>query len=338
MKRHANVSIFVPHIGCPQQCSFCNQHAITGGARPPLPEDVRAAAETAARQLGGGAQNAEIAFFGGSFTAVPREYMLSLLKIAEKSVKEFGFAGIRCSTRPDAVDRETLALLREHGVTAVELGAQSMDDGVLAANRRGHTAAQTEAAAQAVRESGFELGLQMMTGLWKDTEEKALRTAERLLACRPDTVRVYPAVVLRGTELAGRYERGEYRPQTLEEAVSLCAKLLMRFEEAGVRVLRMGLHAERDVEEQKLAGPYHPAFGELVQSRVFLERLLPALDARGPGAYRVGVHPRGLSVALGQKRSNLAMLLESGYEVSFQPDEEVPRGQFAIEQTRGPSN
>ena len=336
--KHANVAVFVPHIGCPRQCSFCNQRAITGGAKAPSPEDVRAAAETAARDLGDRAGGAEIAFFGGSFTAVPREYMLSLLEIAEKSVKDFGFAGIRCSTRPDAVDGEVLQLLRDYGVTAVELGAQSMDDEVLAANRRGHTAAQTVLASRLVREAGLELGLQMMTGLFRDTEEKTLETAEKLIACRPATVRVYPAVVLRGTELALKYERGEYRPQTLEEAVGLCARLLRRFEAAGVKVIRMGLHAERDVEEQKLAGPYHPAFRELVQSRVFLERLLPQLQRRGPGAYAIRVAPQSVSEAVGQKRGNVEALRRAGFQAVFVQDPSVPRGQFRIGQQRGPED
>lgn len=331
MSRHSNISIFVPHIGCPRQCSFCNQHAITGGAKPPAPEDVSRTCREAARALGAGTADAQIAFFGGSFTAVPREYMLSVLEPARTAVKEFGFAGIRCSTRPDAVDGEVLALLKSYGVNAVELGAQSMDDEVLRKNRRGHTAAQTEAAAKLVRAAGLELGVQMMTGLWGDTDETARKTVKRLIALQPDTARIYPTVVLPGTVLAELYERGEYRPQTLEEAVEQCAGLLALFEDAGVRVIRVGLHAEQDVNEQKLAGPYHPAFRELVQSRVFLERLLPELNVRGPGAYRVRVNPRSLSVALGQKRGNLEILSKAGFAVQIYTDEAVPRDGFLVE-------
>lgn len=328
--KHANISFFVPHVGCPRQCSFCDQHAITGGAEPPSPEDVEKICAEAARRLGGRVKNTQIAFFGGSFTAIPREYMVSLLEPACRAVKEYGFTGIRCSTRPDAIDWETLELLSKYSVTAVELGAQSMDDKVLEMNRRGHTAAQTAEAAGLIKSFGMELGLQIMTGLYGDTEETALRTVESIIALHPDTVRIYPTVVLPGTKLAELYKQGEYRPQTLEEAVDLCAKLLPRLEDAGVRVIRVGLHAEQNVEARKLAGPYHPAFRELVQSRVFLDNLLPALEQRGTGSYIVKVHPKAISVALGEKRSNLERLKSRGFTVDFVQDGKVERGRFEI--------
>jgi len=328
--KHANISFFVPHVGCPRQCSFCDQRAITGGANPPSPEDVERICAEAAKRLGDRVRNTQIAFFGGSFTAIPREYMISLLEPAGKAVKEYSFTGIRCSTRPDAIDRETLELLSRYGVTAVELGAQSMDDRVLEMNRRGHTASQTAEAARLIKSFSMELGLQIMTGLYGDTEETAVQTVESIIALHPDTARIYPTVVLPGTELAELYERGEYRPQTLEEAVSLCAKLLPRLEGAGIRVIRVGLHAERDVEARKLAGPYHPAFRELVQSRVFLNSLLPALKERGAGSYTVGVHPKTISVARGEKRSNVERLENRGFSVEFVQDERVERGRFEI--------
>ena len=317
--KHANIAIFVPHLGCPQRCSFCEQNTITGAnhAPPPTPEDVLAAAETAAKSLGNRAGEAELAFFGGSFTAIDRGYMLSLLGAAKASVRRYGFRGVRCSTRPDAIDEEVLGLLRAYGVTAIELGAQSMDDGVLRANRRGHTAAQTEAAAELIRGSGFELGLQMMTGLYQDTDETALETARRLTALRPKTVRIYPTIVLPGTELARLYEAGAYRPQTLDEAVALCARLLGLFEGAGVRVIRMGLHPGPELEAKRLAGPYHPAFRQLVESRIYLERLLAELEPAGPGDYTVEVASRDLSTALGQGKRNVRELARRGYRVTF---------------------
>ncbi len=329
--KHANISFFVPHAGCPNQCSFCDQHAITGGARPPSPKEVEETCERAAARLGSRAAESQIAFFGGSFTAVPREYMVSLLEPACKAVKKYGFAGIRCSTRPDAVDREVLEVLSKYGVTAVELGAQSMDDRVLAMNRRGHTAAQTAEAAGLIRAYGMELGLQMMTGLYGDDDQTALATVESFIALRPGTARVYPTVVLSGTYLAELYKKGEYRPQTLEEAVALCAQILPRLEGAGIRVIRVGLHAERDVEARKLAGPYHPAFRELVQSRVFLESLMPALQALGAGAYTVKVHPKSLSVAVGQGKRNVSLLKDAGFFVTFLPDGSVEQGGFTAE-------
>lgn len=327
-----SVAFFVPHVGCPQRCSFCDQHSITGGAEPPTPAQVWETAQAAAARLGPRAGETELAFFGGSFTAIPRAYMLALLEPARAAVERFGFRGLRCSTRPDAVDGEVLALLKAHHMAAVELGAQSMDDGVLALNRRGHTAGDTARAAGLVKAAGLELGLQMMTGLYGSTPEKDLDTARALIALGPDTARIYPTVVLEGTGLAELCRAGAYRPQTLEEAVALCARLLPLFEEAGVRVIRLGLHAQREVEARRLAGPYHPALRELAESRLFLEKLLPALEARGPGPCRVRVNPRGLSAAVGQRRANVQELARRGFAVGFVPAEEVPRGAFVIEE------
>lgn len=328
--KHANIAIFVPHVGCPGQCSFCNQHTITGGAHAPTAETVEDICRTAAADLGVRASSAQIAFFGGSFTAIPREYMISLLKPAHEAVKQYGFAGIRCSTRPDAIDEETLDILAKHSVTAIELGAQSMDDGVLEMNRRGHTAAQTEKAARLINLRGFELGLQMMTGLYGDTDEIALQTCDKIISLRPKTARIYPTVVLPHTLLAQLYSNGEYRPQTLDEAVELCAKLLPRFESAGVRVIRMGLHAENDVEQNRLAGPYHPAFRELVESRMFLNRLLSELQGAEGDDFIVYVNPKTVSVAVGDKKSNIKKLQEYGYRVTVKQDVSVPRGEFFV--------
>lgn len=328
--KHGNLAVFVPHVGCPHRCSFCDQRAITGGAEPPGEDFVRLAAQQAAEALGPRVKETEIAFFGGSFTAVPTDYMLSLLTAARWAVKEFGFMGIRCSTRPDAVEEPVLSLLEEYGVTAIELGAQSMDDEVLSANGRGHTADQTAEAAGRIKAHGFELGLQMMTGLFGATVEKDVETVERMIALQPDTARIYPTVVLEGTELAQLYRQGRYRPQTLEEAVDLCATLLPRLEAAGIRVIKVGLHAERSVEERRIAGPYHPAFRELVQSRVFFRELLKAFQNCPPGPKTVAVNPRSLSAALGQKRENLAHFQKLGYAVTFLGDESVERGGFCL--------
>lgn len=335
-EKHANISLFVPHLGCPQQCSFCDQRAITGaGAALPTPADVWAAARRGAETLGPRREQAELAFFGGSFTAIGRADMLALLTAAKEAVEHFGLRGVRCSTRPDAIDPEVLAVLRAHRATAVELGAQSMDDGVLAANSRGHTAAQTAAAAELIRQAGLELGLQMMTGLFASTPEKDLSTAKRLVELRPATVRVYPAIVLPHTRLAKLYDEGGYRPQTLDEAIELCAALLELFEGAGVRVIRMGLHPSPELEARRLAGPYHPAFRQLAESRRFLRRLLASLRPLGPGAYQVETAPRDISTALGQKKENLARLRAAGYDVRFVQQRDLAPGAYRLRREEG---
>ena len=326
------MALFVPNCGCPHACSFCNQQTITGKLTQPAPEDVRCAAETALRTLGPSAAEAEIAFFGGSFTAIERAYMVSLLGAAQPYLGHGGFRGIRISTRPDAISPEILAILRRYGVTTVELGAQSMDDRVLAANGRGHTAAQVRKASGLIRSGGFSLGLQMMTGLLGDTDDGARQTAEGLAALRPDCVRIYPTIVLRGTALGEAYLRGEYRPQTLEGAVALCAGLLDFFERRGVAVIRLGLHASPELERDRLAGPWHPAFRELCESRRFLEKVTAALRAQNvpQGPVSIAVNPVCISQATGQKKRNLRELGGLGYAVHMVPDASLRRGEFQI--------
>ncbi len=316
MTKKANIAIFVPHVGCRHRCSFCDQKAITGSVKLPRAEDVRAAAERAL-ETGADPKNTEIAFFGGSFTAIPRSYMTELLNAAKPYV-DAGFRGIRVSTRPDAVDCEVLSILKSSGVCAVELGAQSMCDDVLSANGRGHTAEDVERAARLVKHYGFTLGLQMMVGLYKSTPDRDLLTAEKLIALRPDEARIYPTVILKNTRLGELYAAGEYSPYRLETAISLCARLLDMFEEAKIRVIKLGLHSSREVERDMLGGLYHPAFRELCESRRYREKMEKLI---GSGkAVTFTVPPTRLSTALGQKRENIEYFRERGISVEILPD------------------
>lgn len=336
--KHANVAIFVPHCGCPHQCSFCNQRGITGQAEPPTPEAVRSTAQGAKKELDG--FPAELAFFGGSFTAIDRPYLISLLETAFPFVQDGTFTGIRVSTRPDAIDGEILQILREYGVSAIELGAQSMDDRVLRLNRRGHTAAQVEQSSRMIREQGFSLGLQMMTGLYGDTAQGAAETAESLAALSPDNVRIYPAIVLEHTDLADWYRAGTYSPMDLDATVTLCAGLLELFAEREIPVIRLGLHDTPELHRDMLAGPYHPAFGELCQSALYLRYLLAAFHTCGlpKGRVTVFIHAKDMSRAVGQKKKNLASLEELGYQVSFCPQPQVPLGAFVLYDQRREHN
>lgn len=258
----------------------------------------------------------EIAFFGGSFTAIDREYMLELLKAAYPYVKSGQVRGIRISTRPDCIDAEILDILKAYGVTSIELGAQSMDDGVLEANRRGHTAQDVSDASGLIRSYGFELGLQMMTGLYTDTQEKAVETAERIIALSPETVRIYPTVVLKNTYLAELYEKGVYTPLNVEESVELCARLVPMFENADIKVIRLGLHSGKDIKENMLAGGFHDSFGELVKSRILVNKILEL----PPADYQVFVHPKSLSKLKGNNKRNIYLLMERGYNIKIITD------------------
>ena len=328
---HANIAIFVPHLGCPNLCSFCNQHIISGAQDAPTPGRVQEICETSLAHLGERAKSSEIAFFGGSFTAIDRDYMIALLEAAQPFLGENGFGGIRVSTRPDAVGEEMLRLLQKYGVTTIELGAQSMDDAVLTLNHRGHTAQEIIDASRRIKRFGFRLGLQMMTGLYGQSEESAVETAGQIIALGPDMVRIYPTVVLRGTLLAQLWEQGVYQPQTVEEAAKLGAELLELFEQAEIPVIRLGLHASENVEEQMLCGGYHPALRELCESERFLKRMRCLLREERPGGGDMTIYanPRDLSKVLGQKRKNTALLHAEGWNVTVRPSAGIPQGSIS---------
>ncbi|HWP51589.1 MAG TPA: radical SAM protein [Clostridia bacterium] len=315
--KHGNLAVFVPHIGCPHRCSFCDQIIISGTQTAPTPQDVQTLCRSALERQSG--RELELAFFGGSFTAIDRGYMSGLLEAASAFVGK-GIGGIRLSTRPDTVDEEMLTLLKTYPVTAIELGAQSMNDVVLVKNERGHTAQDVMDAAARIRRFGFELGLQMMIGLDGETEYDTYDTAEKLIACKPDTVRIYPALVLKGTALAKRLAAGQYQPLTLEEGIQRTARVMELFEEmdSDIRIIRVGLHPSQELEQKLLAGPYHPAFRELCESRLMLGRLLEQLKNAPQGRITVGVHPQDISRMTGQHRQNLAELAERGFSARLQ--------------------
>ena len=315
MSGHGNISVFVPHIGCPHKCSFCNQFLITGQIEAPTVKDVKEAVITAIQSKGYDPKNTELAFFGGSFTAIDRDYMLSLLKAGYTFVKDGKISGIRISTRPDAINNEILEILKTHSVTAIELGCQSMVDSVLSLNDRGHTVTDVLKAAELIKEKGFSLGMQMMTGLYGDTDEGAITTAKMIANIGCNTVRIYPTIVFKGTKLHNLYKGGKYAPQSLESAVELTAKLLKIFEDANIKVIRTGLHT---LDEQGMvAGPWHPAFGELCESKKMLNQVLEIIKIKKiPKGNIVIKVPKGYtSKMVGQKKANVEILAKIGYNV-----------------------
>ena len=323
--RHVNVALFVPHNGCPNQCSFCNQRAISGHRNQVEPSDVDKAVQIALENPE--SKGGEIAFFGGSFTAIERETMVSLLSVAYRYVENGSFKGIRISTRPDAVDEEICEILKTYGVTAVELGAQSLDDRVLMLNKRGHTADDIAKATKLLQKNGFETGLQMMTGLYGSTDEDSIETARKIIGLNPDTVRIYPTVVLENTELCELYRKGEYHPQGVEEAAELCAELLQMFEEAGIKVIRTGLHSGGDVEGEFVAGAYHPAFKEICESKIYLRKVTELIrENKIPGGkIEIRVSPKAVSQMTGQKKANIEALKKLGYEAKITADESIEK-------------
>lgn len=340
--KHANISLFVPHAGCPHQCSFCNQKTISGSVKQLTPEDVRETLKRAVEDKNN-PENTEIAFFGGSFTAIEREYMISLLEETVPYIKNGSFCGIRISTRPDAINEDVLSVLKKYGVTSIELGAQSTDDSVLLLNRRGHTRDDIIKASKLIKQKGFSLGLQMMTGLLGDTPEKSLKTAEDIISLKPDTVRIYPTIVLEGTYLADAFKSGTYTPQTVEGAVKLCGELLKMFYDNDIKVIRLGLHSGGNVEEGYIAGPYHPAFGELCESEIYLKEAIRLLQEKYPLKNEnlcsltkskniiIYVNDRELSKMTGQKSSNKIALKRLGWEVTIKAMKTLKQYEIEVE-------
>ena len=305
--RRRILPIFVPHAGCPNQCVFCDQKRISGSSFSASAQTV----ETALNALPPGA-GVELAFYGGSFTAISVERQEELLSAAEAFRKSGTVSCLRVSTRPDAVDEETLKRLSRYGVETVELGAQSMSDDVLRLSGRGHTAADTERAAALIKAAGMKLILQMMTGLPGSDAEKDMETARRIIDLRPDGVRIYPTVILRGTELEEMWRQGTYREHTVEDAVALCSRILPMFENASIPVIRLGLNPSDDLSAgEAVGGAYHPALGELVRSRILRDRAEELLKEAEPSSDIVlGVAPERVSTMTGQHRCNLRYLEE----------------------------
>lgn len=326
--RESIIPVFVPHLGCPNDCVFCNQRRISGSVAPATAEDVVSAIENALRLTPPGTRR-QLAFYGGSFTAIPVAEQESLLGAAAPYLERGDIASLRLSTRPDAIDGAVLRRLRSYGVETIELGAQSMSERVLALSGRGHTAADVEDAARAVKGAGFRLILQMMTGLPGADDESDVESARRIAALGPDGVRVYPTVIVRDTALCDLWRAGRYKEHTVEDAVRVCARILPVFEQAGIPVIRLGLNPTEDLSGgDAVGGAYHPALGELVKSRIMRDRAEKILSGAKRGEQAVlRVNPRLMSQLVGQHGANRAYLVErfglDGLRVIQDPDVSV---------------
>lgn len=316
--KHNNIAVFIPHIGCKNCCSFCNQNVISGADEAPSPQEVFDVLQTAFDDISDKG-NTEIAFFGGSFTAIDRGYMTALLETASSFIGEGKFSGIRVSTRPDCIDIDTLDILKRYGVTTIELGAQSMCDEVLSANNRGHTANDVRTAAGLIKERGFSLGLQMMVGLYKSSPQCDELTAKELVRLKPSQVRIYPTVVLENTALARLYKSGEYTVMPLENVVELCARLLLLFEENNISVIKLGLHSSTDVERDMIGGIYHPAFRELCESEIYFNKAKSAIENLLCHEVLLFVNEKAVSKMIGQRKTNVEKFKNMGYNITVLP-------------------
>lgn len=314
MSTHANIPIFIPHLGCNNQCVFCNQRSISGVARFD-PSKVKDIIEDALLTVGSD-REVEIAFFGGSFTGIDRDLMIYLLELAYSYVQGGRVKSIRCSTRPDYINNEILDILEKYGVRVIELGLQSADDSVLTATRRGHSFEDERAACELIVSRGFTLVGQMMIGLPLSSRESELKTADFIISTGAKAARIYPTVVFHDTELCKMAKNGIYEPLSIEDAVRRSALVMKRFVDAGVDVIRIGLHSSENLQSDSTyySGPNHPALGELVINELYYELIKNELCKLGKeysGDVKVTVTRGFLSKAIGQKRRNLLKLKEN---------------------------
>ena len=309
--RNSIIPVFVPHLGCPNDCVFCNQRRISGHIEPATAQTVKNAIEEAAALTPQGTKR-QLAFYGGSFTAIPESRQIELFEAAQPYLEAGVISSIRLSTRPDAIDAAVLKRLKCYGVAVVELGAQSMCDRVLELSGRGHDSAAVENASRLIKAAGFRLILQMMTGLPGDTDESCIETVKRIIALGPDGVRIYPTVIVRDTVLCDMWRAGTYKEHSVEDAVRVCAKIAPLFDAAGIPIIRMGLNPTEDLSGgDALGGAYHPALGELVRSRIMLQKARALLSGTAPGSrVTLGVNRSDVSKVVGQHRCNIKTLTE----------------------------
>ena len=332
------VPVFIPNQGCPHRCVFCDQEKIT--AQPCRPVDgqtVRDLLDLARRSPSfSGRKHREIAFYGGTFASLPEARIRELLGAVSPYLQEGIVHSVRVSTRPDSLDEEKAARLRELGVDTVELGAQSMEDEVLRMTRRGHRAEDTERTATLLKRQGFRVGIQLMPGLPGDSAGTFSATVQKVIRIKPDMVRLYPVVVIRGTELAQWVESGSYTPLTLEEAVGICAESCLHLEAAGIPVIRIGLMTSASLREkgQVVGGPWHESFGHLVRSEMYQRKIAAFLPGQGQTKkIRIRVPSKEVALLRGYRNAGLRRIEEKTQARvdGIFADDSVPSGRIVVD-------
>jgi histone acetyltransferase (RNA polymerase elongator complex component) len=335
------IPVFIPHQGCPHCCIFCNQHQISGqgGGRVSARDVDDTVQRWLERSRPGTGKEVQVAFYGGSFTGLELSRQEELLGAVAPFMQQGLVQTIRLSTRPDYVDPGIVDFLRRRGVGIVELGVQSLDDAVLEASNRGHTARQSIQAARLLKEGGFQVGVQLMLGLPGQTTRSLLKTARQVASLQPDFARIYPVLVLRGSRLAYLYEQGDFHPLTLGAAVVRAARVKKIFDENSIRVVRMGLQPGPELEKNLLAGPYYPAFGEMVNSRLMFLQTRKLLAAVPEGnRVTLTINEKDQSVFRGLKSANMKRLAELNLAGRFtlQTDAAQPRLSVKMSANRQP--
>ena len=342
MKKQYIIPIFVPHLGCPNDCIFCNQKAISGQKKNITKEEAKKIIEDYLKNIKEDAQ-IEIAFYGGSFTAIDEKLQEELLKVAYEFVKKGQVESIRISTRPDCIDKKTLKRLKKYKVKTIELGVQSANNYILERANRGHTFEDVKKASKMIRWNGFKLGHQMMVGLPESTRIDEINTAKALIKLKPKMVRIYPVLVVKNTKLEKEYLEGTYEPLPLVQAVETCKELVRMFADKKIEIIRIGLQNTEEIsdpgnkESEVVAGPYHPAFRQLVESGMWYDAIVGKIKKLNVKVkeVQVTVNPIDANNVIGHKKENVIKLKET-YDVDLilKQDENIKQGKSKIDITK----
>ena len=340
MKKEYIIPIFVPHLGCPNNCIFCNQKKISGQTKMVNAKDVEDTIEYYLKNFKDDNKYVEVAFFGGSFTAIEKEKQEELLQAVQKYIQDKKVNSIRISTRPDAINKDILKMLKKYHVKTIELGVQSMNNYILNRSKRGHTVEDVKKASKLIRWNGFILGHQMMVGLPESTKQDEINTAKEMIKLKPKIVRVYPVLVIKDTPLATEYENGEYTPLTVTQAVERCKEIVELFNKHKINVIRIGLQNTEEISDpsketsQVVAGPYHPAFRQLVESSMWYDSLLNEIKKVNTKVIQVKIiaNPENINNIIGHKKENVLKLKEVyDVDVTVESIKEIKPGKFKLE-------
>lgn len=339
MKKEYIIPIFVPHLGCPNACVFCNQTKITGKQKQVTAKDVEETIEEYLKSFKDKENKVEVAFFGGSFTAIEEEKQNELLEAAYKYVKSGQVDSIRISTRPDYINKQILKRLKKYKVKTIELGVQSSNNYVLAKAKRGHTFEDVKKASKLIRFYGFTLGHQMMVGLPESTALDEINTARDLIKLKPKIVRIYPVLVIKKTELEEQYKNGEYEPLSITQAVERCKEIADLFNQNKITIIRIGLQNTEEITDpsneksEVIAGPYHPAFRQLVEGRMWYDAIVSKIKKCNTKVKIVEIkaNPEDINNIIGHKKENIEKLKDLyDVDVIIKPDETIKNGKFEM--------
>lgn len=325
--KHYNIPIFVTHSGCPNMCVFCNQSKITGREEEQSISEVSTTIENYLKTIPSESA-VEVAFFGGSFTGIPFEKQMSYLKSVKKYIESGVVKGIRVSTRPDYISEENIVYLKENGVTTIELGVQSFDKKVMDMSKRGYNPEVIYRACEIIKKSGISLGIQLMPGLPGADFESDLMSGIETAKIKPDIARIYPTLVISGTELEEMYEKNEYKPLTIDEAVYISANILIQLELNDIKVIRLGLQPSEDIRAEGVIkeGPFHPAFRELVEGEIIYRFILK--ESENNIKTEIEINPKDVSRTVGINRRNIERLKNIDFQYKTSID--IAHGEILI--------